>query len=216
MDLTSPFEALFPTVDSSVLSVLLGSRKPRTGREVAREAKRSQRATKLVLDRLVDHGLVFREELGRSQAYTLNRDHVAARPLAQLANLRLELFDHLRATVGTWRLQPGHVSVFGSAARGDGGLRSDIDIFLVRPHEIEEDDEGWREQVEALADAVFGWTGNHAGIAEVSDEDLDRLRREQPAILESLRADAVHIAGHPIRELLRGGMNGKAKPNPSL
>jgi DNA-binding transcriptional ArsR family regulator len=204
MDLTSPFESLFPTVDSSVLRVLLSSEKPRTGREVAREANRSQRATKLVLDRLVDHGLVFREELGRSQVYTLNRDHIAAEPLAQLARLRLVLFDRLRAAVGTWRLQPGHVSVFGSAARGDGGLQSDVDIFLVRPQGVEEDDEGWREQVGALADAVFSWTGNHAGIAEVSNEDLGRLRREQPAILESLRADAVHIAGDPIRGLLSG------------
>ncbi|HKF83377.1 MAG TPA: nucleotidyltransferase domain-containing protein [Solirubrobacterales bacterium] len=202
MDLTSPFKSLFPTVDSSVLGVLLGSTKPRTGREVAREAHRSQRATKLVLDRLVDHGLVFREELGRSQVYTLNRNHIAAGPLAQLVSLRLALFDRLRAAVGAWRLQPGHVSVFGSAARGDGGLKSDIDIFVVRPNGVEEDDEGWREQVEALAEAVFDWTGNHAGIAEVGDEELGRLRREQPAILESLRADAVHIAGPPIRELL--------------
>jgi DNA-binding transcriptional ArsR family regulator len=203
MDLTSPFESLFPTVDSSVLVVLLGSEKPRTGREVAREAKRSQRATKLVLDRLVEHGLVFREELGRSQVYTLNREHIAAAPLAQLASLRLLLFDHLRNAVASWRPQPIHLSVFGSTARGDGGLQSDIDIFLVRPQAVQEDDGGWRSQVEALADAVFSWTGNHAGIAEVGDEDLDRLRTEQPAILESLRVDAVHIAGQPIRALLK-------------
>ena len=58
-------------------------------------------------------------------------------------------------------------------------------------------------QVEALARNVFRWTGNHAGIAEASEGDLERLRRDRPAIVASLRADAVDIAGQPLRALLR-------------
>lgn len=205
MDLSAPFQAMFPTVDSSVLAVLAGSRKPRTGRAVAEQANRSQRATKLVLDRLVDHGLVLREEVGRSHVYTLNPEHLAAAPILQLANLRFALFERLRKTVALWHPQPLHASVFGSAARGDGGLDSDVDIFLVRPADVgEEDDEQWRRQVESLADAVFRWTGNHAGIAEVSAQDLERFRHDQPAIVGSLRADAVGIFGVPVQSLLRG------------
>lgn len=194
---------MFPTVDSSVLMVLTGAEKPRTGREVAKQANRSPRATKLVLDRLVDNGLVFREEIGRSQVYTFNRDHLAAAPIAQLANLRQALFQHLRATFATWNPGPLHASIFGSAARGDGDLGSDIDIFLVRPGKVDEDDEGWRGQAESLTAAVFNWTGNHVGLAEVGEEDLERLRRDQPSILDSLRADAIDLAGIPIRRLLR-------------
>lgn len=204
MDLSAPFESMFPTVDSSVLAVLAGSSKPRTGRAVAEQANRSQRATKLVLDRLVDHGLVLREEVGRSHVYTLNPEHLAAAPITQLANLRFALFERLRKMVALWHPQPLHASVFGSAARGDGGLDSDVDIFLVRPAEVGEDDEQWRGQVESLADAVFRWTGNHAGIAEVNAQDLERFRRDQPAIVASLRADAVGIFGAPIQSLLRG------------
>jgi predicted nucleotidyltransferase len=194
---------MFPTVDSAVLAVLAGSSKPRTGREVARLANRSQAATQRVLDRLVDHGLVLGREAGRARVYTLNWDHVAAEPIAELTNLRLRLFQRLRETLEFWETPPIHMSVFGSAARGDGGLDSDIDIFLVRRSDVEGEDEQWRGEVEVLADHVFEWTGNHAGIAEVGEGELERLRRDRPAIVESLRADAVDIAGIPIQTLLR-------------
>jgi hypothetical protein len=203
MDLSAPFRAIFPSVDSAVLTVLTGSTKPRTGREVARLAERSQAAAQIVLSRFVDQGLVFMEEAGRARLYTLNRDHIAADPIAELANLRFVFFRRLGDEVfAFWRPQPLHVSVFGSAARGDGDPDSDIDIFLVRPGSIDEDDGKWQGQVEALAHNVFRWTGNHAGIAEVSEDDLERLRRDRPAIVASLRADAVDIAGKPLRALL--------------
>jgi predicted nucleotidyltransferase len=204
MDLSAPFEGMFPTVDSAVLEVLTAAAKPRTGREVARLAKRSQAATQRVLDRLVEHGLVLRQEAGRARVYTLNLNHVAAEPVLKLATLRAALFTRIDETLDQWRPQPLHASVFGSAARGDGGPNSDVDIFLVRPRSVDEDDIDWRSSVEDLAKAVFEWTGNHAGIAEVSEEELKRLRREQPEIVHSLRADAVELAGIPIHTLLRG------------
>lgn len=194
---------MFPTVDSAALAVLTESTKPRTGREVARLARRSQAATQRVLDRLVRHGLVLQEEAGRARVYTMNWEHLAADPIAELANLRPALFHRLEVMFELWLLKPVHASVFGSAARGDGGLDSDIDIFLVRPGDVDEDDEDWRAQVDALATGVFEWTGNHAGIAEVSEGDLQRLRRDRPTIVASLRADAVDIAGKPLRILLR-------------
>ncbi len=205
MDFSTPFQSMLPGADSDVLTVLAGSTKPRTGREIARLADRSQRGAQLVLSRFVEHGLVLVREAGSARVYTLNWDHLAAEPIAGLANLRGALFRRISDEVfNYWRPQPVHLSVFGSAARGDGGLDSDVDIFLVRPGDVEEDDEIWRERVEALADAVFRWTGNHAGISEVGEDELERLRREQPAIVKSLRADAVNIAGMPVRELLRG------------
>jgi DNA-binding transcriptional ArsR family regulator len=203
MDLSAPFQSIFPSADSAVLTVLTGSTKPRTGREVARSAGRSQAATQLVLSRFVDQGLVLVEEAGRARLYTLNRDHLAATPIAELASLRSALFRRLRDEVFEfWRPQPVHVSVFGSAARGDGGPDSDIDIFLVRPADVEEDDGRWAGQVAALAQNVFRWTGNHAGISEIGEGDLQRLRSDQPLIVKSLRADAVHVAGKPLRTLL--------------
>lgn len=203
MDLSTPYQSLFPVVDSAALEVLTRSTKPRTGREVAKLAGRSQDATQRVLDRLVDHGLVLREDAGRARVYRLNWDHVAAEPISLLAELRPRLFERLRGAFEFWHPAPFHVSVFGSAARGDGDVNSDIDIFLVRPGDVPEDDEEWRGHVEALADFVFEWTGNHAGIAEVGEDELERLRRERPAIVKSMEADAVDISGFPVRSVLR-------------
>jgi Nucleotidyltransferase domain len=193
MDLSHPFQSLLPAVDSAVLAVLAESTKPRTGREIARLANRSQGATQRVLNRLV----------GRARVYELNRDHLAAKPISELAHLRSLLFTGIRQSLLFWLVPPVHVSVFGSTARGEGDLDSDVDIFLVRPRDVDEDDEEWRRQVDAFADAVFKMTGNHAGIAEVGEKELKRLQRDQPAILDSLRSDAVDIAGTPLPTLLR-------------
>jgi len=203
MDLSQPFQALFPTVDSAVLAVLAESTKPRTGREIARASGRSQGATQQVLNRLVAHGVVLHREAGRARVYELNRDHLAAEPISELANLRSLLFSGIRQSLLFWLIPPVHVSVFGSTARGEGDLDSDVDIFLVRPRDVDEDDVKWRTQVDAFADAVFKMTGNHAGIAEVGEKELEGLRRDQPAILDSLRSDAVGIAGTPLPSLLR-------------
>lgn len=190
---------MFPTVDSAILVVLAGATTPRTGREIARLAERSQSATQRVLDRLVEHGLVRQEEAGRSRIYTLNRDHLAADPISDLVNLRSLLLGRLRWNFGNWRPAPFHASVFGSAARGDGDLNSDVDIFLVR--EVEEDHSRWRAQVDVLGIAIFDWTGNYAGIAEVGVKDLARLSYDQPAIVTSLKAEAIDLFGRPVHEL---------------
>ena len=101
-----------------------------------------------------------------------------------------------------WRISPAHVSIFGSAARGDGDTRSDIDIFVVRPAGVAEDDPGWREQLEQVSDHIHDWTGNHAAISEVSAGDVRRLRRERPPVVDDLRRDAITLTGPPPAELL--------------
>jgi predicted nucleotidyltransferase len=95
-----------------------------------------------------------------------------------------------------------HASLFGSAARGDGGLSSDIDLFIVRPAGIDTDDRAWRGQVEGLAESVRRWTGNHAGIAEISESELPRLRRDRPPVVVKVGADAIDLAGEPARQIL--------------
>lgn len=202
MDLGNPFLGIFPTVDSAVLSVLAGTTKPRTGREIARLADRSQSATQRVLDRLVDQGVVFQEDAGRSRIYTLNRMHLAAEAISDLAALRSSLFRRLQESLDFWVLPPRHLSVFGSVARGDGDIESDIDIFLVRPSEVVEDDSRWRRQVDLLSESVFEWTGNHAGIAEVGDLELDRYRVDEPGVLARIRAEGIDLYGTPLRKLL--------------
>ena len=93
--------------------------------------------------------------------------------------------------------------MFGSTARGDGDTGSDIDLLVVRPGDVDEEDTAWRAQLEALGESVHAWTGNHAGIAELGEAELANLRRKPPPILSHLRADGIDLAGLPVRTLFK-------------
>lgn len=203
MDVSKPFAAVSPSVDADVLVVLAGSTKPRSGRELARLTGRSNTGVQHVLDRLVQHGLVDREEVGRTFLYELNREHLLAPTVEQMAGARTELIRRLREAIGAWEVPPMHASLFGSAARGDGDASSDIDLLVVRPADVESEDPPWRDQLDALAGQVRRWTGNAAGIAEVSAGELPRLRKDRPPVVEEVGEDAIDLAGEEARKLFR-------------
>jgi predicted nucleotidyltransferase len=146
---------------------------------------------------------VHRQEAGRAYLHTLNRDHIAAPAVELLAGLRTELLRRLRDTLGAWQPAPVHASMFGSAARGDGDTSSDIDLLVVRPAEVDEEDAAWRAQLEALGESVHAWSGNRAGIVELGEGELVGLRRNPPAILGDLRTDGIDLAGLPVRALFK-------------
>lgn len=208
MNVSSPYMAICPTLDSEVLTVLAGTTRPLTGREVARLTGRtSHRGVAEVLSRLVEHGLVERQEAGRALLFTLNREHLAAPAVEVLAGMRVELLRRIRELVGAWKIAAVHASIFGSTARGDGGTQSDIDVFVVRPGAASEDDPQWRQQLDDLAENVERWTGNKASVAEAAANEIGTLLEEGRPIVAELRSDAISVGGADIPTLL-GGKNG--------
>jgi predicted nucleotidyltransferase len=206
MDLAQPYKAICPTLDSAILSVLARTSRALTGREIARlVARRSHAGVLAVLHRLVEHGLVDEREAGRALLFTLNREHLAAPAVDVLANMRAELLHRLRTAIAAWEIAPVNASLFGSMARGTGDTRSDVDILLVRPTAIAEDDAGWRDQLDHLAVQVKRWTGNPAGLVEVGQSELGQLAEDAPPIFAELRSDAIALHGVDIRTQLEGG-----------
>src|ERR1700742_795782 len=180
MNVAKPYTAISATIDTELLVTLVGSREARCGRQLAEEIGRSPTGVQHVLDRLVSEGLVHRVGAGRAFHYTFNYDHLLAEAVQEMAGARAELVRRLREQVMDWKIEPRHLSLFGSAARGDGDRESDIDLFLVRPIRVDPEDESWREQVEQLAERVYGWTGNNAGIVELGERQLPGLGRRRP------------------------------------
>jgi predicted nucleotidyltransferase len=202
MDVAHPYKAVCPTLDGDVLQVLVGTELGLTGREVA--AMTGRRSHKGVLDslhRLTTHGLVKRVPLNRAYLFTLNRDHIAAEAVELLMALRGKLFGLIEQGIRGWEISPVHASVFGSTARGDGGLDSDIDMLIVHPPGMS-GDQRWQAQVDALRDQIEAWTGNRANIVERSEAQLAELVRQQRPILAELRSDAIVVAGCHIETLL--------------
>lgn len=157
---------------------------------------------RLVLQRLVAHGLVTAQEAGPASLFSLNRDHVAAGIVDALIHLRAELIDRIRRDIDGWFDKPVHASIFGSLARGEGHIDSDIDLLIVRPLDIAEDDERWREQLHRLAEKVERWSGNHASLHELSPVQLKAaVRREEP-IIASLSEQSIIVAGVDFAELM--------------
>lgn len=203
MDLTRPYTAISSTLDPGVLTVLAGANRPLTGREIARLVGRASHSGVIAaLERLVDQGIVNREEAGRAFLFTLNREHLAAPAVEVLADLREELLRRIRDTVEGWNVKARHLSLFGSAARGDGGTDSDVDLFVVRFRAIESQKPVWREQVDLLAWKVERWTGNPARIVEMDEREVAHLRKERPPVVDELLADAICLVGSDLSTLL--------------
>ncbi len=119
-----------------------------------------------------------------------------------LCSLKATLLDRLRDQIRSWPTPPQAAALFGSAARGDGGTASDVDVLLVRPDTVDEADEAWGRQVEVLRDRVKAWTGNHCQIYEVDGTGLAEHAEQGEPIVAEWRRDALSLFGEDLRRVL--------------
>lgn len=202
MDSLNPIRTLTPTVDADVLLVLVRTHAWLSGAKVSRMAGRSYAQVRSVLRRLADQGVVDVEQHGNTLSYRCNRAHVLSAAVELLANATDRAEQRMTDEVGGWDPPAHSLAVFGSFARRDGGPTSDLDLLLVRPDLLDEQEERWRHQRYALARNVERWTGNRAQILEFSAAELRGAVDRNEDLVASLRKDARLLAGGPLDELL--------------
>ncbi len=206
MDLSRPTAAVVPSLDGPVLTVLGGTTRPLTGREVGRlVGVRSHGGVQAVLNRMVAAGLVDAIEAAPARLYSLNRDHVATDAVLALLDLRMRLFDRIRGELANWTIPAVAAAVFGSAARGDGDSASDIDVFLVRPDGVDSDDQVWSDAVDTLGRRIRRWSGNSASIIQATPEQVLAMIDRQEPIVSDLRNDAVPLTEQRVLEVHQAG-----------
>lgn len=207
MDLAHPLRSIVPTLDAPVLEVLAGTTRPLSGHQVFVLARTgSPRGIRLVLARLVAHGIVLAEQHPGATLYMANRKHLAWPSIEALVGLRGSLLDQIRARMREWRVAPVHASVFGSTSRGDADEESDLDLLLVRPDESDGDE--WEREMGALRDWVRESTGNRC---QTFDVDVSRFAEHVAArdpLVDVWRGDGIHLAGVSIEALVRSSRRG--------
>ena len=192
MQLNRPLATITPTLDGNVLAVLAQQEATLTVGQLRRILDRySEEGIRKVLLRLARQGIVRSAKVGNTYAYQLNRDHLAADPIVQLAHLAHVLLLRIEKCLENWDVRPQYAAVFGSAARGTMAEDSDIDIFLVRPDDALIDI--WDAQVSALASDIGRWTGNDVRPLEYTVGEL-LAGRDDPVVRDVIK-DGLTVAG---------------------
>ncbi len=190
MDLATPIADVIPGHRGAVVAALLRLRQPVTGRELAFQAAVPPATAQRIIDDLAGAGLIHRTPVGRAVRVELNRRHLAVPALEQLAGMRGELVERLRAAIAEWSVPAAGAWMFGSAARGDGGRESDIDVVVVARRELAA---GWEEQIGDLSDLIEASTGNDVQILDYSRRQFRELAAASNPLVRSLRSEGVEL-----------------------
>lgn len=201
MDFVRPVEAIVPGAQGRVLAVLAETTSELNLRTVAQLAGVSQAQASRVLPGLVELGLVERREVPPASLFRLVADHVASRALLALSRSTDTVLDEIGRMAAALPRPPMSVIVFGSFARREAGPDSDIDIVVVRPGEIEENDDIWVESLDAWRLDVRRLTGNLVEVLEVSAVEASAKVAGRSQIWADIRRDGRVVHGLGIDQL---------------
>ena len=209
MNVAHPIFGIIPTLEAAVLEVLAGTSRPVSGREIARLAGAGSVAgIWRAAARLVEQGVVFAEQHAGVTLYTANRDHLAWPAIEGLVSIRATLIKRVGESLAVWTAVPIHACLFGSAARRDGDSGSDIDLLIVRPDSVSEEDPRWAAQIGTLRDAVQVWTGNRCEVFDVGAARFAEHVRAGDPLVDSWRADGIRLFGTELESLVRTAKRG--------
>jgi len=195
MDFMHPVEAVIPGSQGRVLAVLAETTADLNLRTVARLAGVSPAQASRVLPGLVELGLVGRREVPPSSLFRLNRDNVAARLVIELARSRDTALERMGAAARELPLPPASVIVFGSFARREADRHSDIDVVIVRPDDIDEDDDAWANGLEHWRGSVRALTGNPVEVIEISQTVASERLAGGGSLWTDVASDGVVVQG---------------------
>ncbi len=132
-------DVLGSRVNLAVLRYLSAVSGGQSGNEIAKRLGLQQSSVRLALERLVEAGVVIRNDIGRSAAYKVDQRLAFVRTvLVPLFRAEAQLRDRLLSSIArdSRRLKPKPhaVVVFGSAARGARDFR-DVDLLCIAARE---------------------------------------------------------------------------------
>ena len=183
---SEPFGGVIPGARGAVLAALLRTDVPLTGRQV--HALVSDRCSlwtvQEALKALTQLGLINTQTIGRASMHTVNEEHVAVAPLRILLDPIAALTDTVREAVGDDVIT---VILFGSIARGEGSIHSDIDLAVIAPV-------GWDGRTD-LEDAVRTRLGSSCDMLVFTFEDFTSLSDIGEPVVREILTNGVALIG---------------------
>jgi predicted nucleotidyltransferase len=186
---SEPFGGVIPGARGAVLAALLRTDIPLTGRQIHALVSDdySLWTVQEALKALTQLGIVNTQTIGRAGVHTINEDHVSVAPLRAL-------LDPITALTGTVREAVANdvktVILFGSIARGEANIHSDVDLAVMAPA-------GWDGRAD-LEDAVRIRLGNNCDVLVFTPEDFTHLADiGEPVVREILTSGVALIGSIP-------------------
>ena len=192
-----------PGAQGRVLAVLAGTTAELNLRTIAQLAGISQAQASRLLPDLVALGVVERREVPPSSLFRLVPEHVASRGLLALARSTDTVLDEIGQLAGALPRPPVSVIVFGSFARREAGRDSDIDVVVVRPADIGEDDDAWSDALEGWRRDVRRIAGNPVEVLEVSAGEAAAKAAGRSHLWADIRREGRVAYGLGLAELRR-------------
>jgi predicted nucleotidyltransferase len=186
-------------------------------RGVAELARVSPQQASLVLRRLVELGVVERRDVPPVALVRLVRENLAAQAVVAVARLRQGAIERLRSLAVEIVPSPASLVVFGSFARGEAGVRSDVDVLAVRPPALGGDDlDAWTGSLGRWADRASSALGNPVNVVEASTEEIpDLLQEGASSVWADICAEGLVIAGSSLADLAGAAWRGEHSQAPA-
>ncbi|MFB9727975.1 nucleotidyltransferase domain-containing protein [Haloechinothrix salitolerans] len=186
MHFGEPFGGIIPGPRGAVLSILLRTGEPLTGRRIHSMVSDDYSLWSIqeTLKALRQLGLVTSQTIGRAGVHTVNEDHAAVAPLRALldpiAALKAAIGEAIDSTVHT-------VILFGSIARGEASARSDLDLAVIASPE-------WDGR-SGLEDVVRTRLGNDCDVLVFTEAEFTRLAHDGAPVVSDILRDGVALVG---------------------
>lgn len=188
-----------PGARGRVLAVLAETTAELNQRTIAQLAGISQAQASRLLPELVQLGVVERREVPPASLFRLVPDHIASRVLLNLARSTDTVLDEMGRLAGALPHPPVSVIVFGSFARREAGADSDIDVVIVRPAGVDEDE--WSASLEGFRGDVQRLTGNSVEVLEVGADEVAMKLASRSPVWADIRRDGRVVHGPGLEEL---------------
>jgi predicted nucleotidyltransferase len=201
VDFDRPVEAVIPGAQGRILAVLAETTGELNLRTIARLSGVSVAQASRVLPWLVELGMVERRDVPPSALFHLVEGHAAARLVLELSRMRETVLGELGDLARNLLPEAVSVIVFGSLARGEADVESDVDVIAVRPDDLDEDDDDWVDAIEHWRQAARALTGNPLEVIDVSENETRRLLASRRPLWRAVAKEGIVITGRSFADL---------------